>query len=45
MPKTLPMAQEWWLNLTNALMGGGVLVLVLVVAAGAVYDRLKHHRA
>lgn len=35
--------ENWWLNLTNVLMGGGVLVFVLAVVAGAVYDRLKHH--
>jgi hypothetical protein len=35
--------QSWWLNLTNFLLGGGVLAFVLAVVAGMIYDKLKHH--
>jgi len=34
--------ETWWLNLTNIVMGGGVLLFVLLVAASAVYEAFKH---
>ncbi len=38
-------AQSWWLNVTNIALGGGVLLFLLVVIAGALLEGFKHHRA
>jgi hypothetical protein len=35
--------QTWWLNVTNILMGGSVLLFALLVAAGALYEAFRHH--
>jgi hypothetical protein len=35
--------QSWWLNLTNVALGAGVLLVALLVLAGAAFEAFKHH--